>query len=135
MFIFLVYNSGCSSSKSSDINTLSQKEKKEGWELLFDGKSLDNRKTFNGGEVTGWKIIDGVLHNSGVESDHGGDIVTEKEFKDSELYLEWKIAPESNSCVFFHVREGITDAIYETEPTFFQGKPEKKPLRGKYCLF
>ena len=42
-------------------NTLTKKEIKEGWELLFDGKSLDNWKTFNGGKVTGWKIEDGVF--------------------------------------------------------------------------
>ena len=49
------------------------------WEFLFNGKTLDNWKTFNGGAVTGWKIIDGELHNSGVGSDHGGDIITDKQ--------------------------------------------------------
>jgi hypothetical protein len=118
MVLFSFSMAGCSSMKSTDINTLSDKEKKEGWELLFDGKSLSNWKTFNGGEVTGWKIIDGILHNSGVGSDHGGDIITKKEYEDFELYLEWKIAPESNSGIFFHVQEGITDAIYETGPEY-----------------
>ena len=99
-------------------NTLTEKEKKEGWMLLFDGESLDNWKRFHGGEVQGWKIIDGVLHNSGVGSDHGGDIITKDEFENFELYLEWKIAPESNSGVFYHVNDEVVDAIYRSVPEY-----------------
>jgi hypothetical protein len=115
--IFLFGAAGCAP-KDSEINTLTKKEMKQGWELLFDGKSLENWKTFNGGAVTGWKIVDGVLHNSGVGSDHGGDIITKKEYRNFELYLDWKIAPESNSGIFFQVQEGITNAIYETGPEY-----------------
>jgi len=61
----------CSAGQNGEINTLTKQEKKEGWELLFNGKWLDNWKMFNGGEVTGWKIADGVLKNSGEGSDHG----------------------------------------------------------------
>lgn len=110
----------CSSGKKDDnkLNTLSKKDIKEGWELLFDGKTMDNWKTFNGGEVTGWKIVNGEMHNSGVGSDHGGDIITKKQYENFELYLEWKIAPESNSGVFIHVQEGLADTIYETGPEY-----------------
>jgi hypothetical protein len=115
-----LYSCNTSSAKQeeSKINTLTKKEKKEGWKLLFDGESLDNWKTFKGGEITGWKIIDGVLHNSGVGSDHGGDIITKDEFENFELYLEWKIAPESNSGVFYHVEKGKANAIYESGPEY-----------------
>lgn len=116
IFILVV---ACSPTKKSEsLNTLSEKEINDGWNLLFDGKSMNNWKTFNGGEVTGWKIIDGVLNNSGVGSDHGGDIITKRQFINFELYMEWKIAPESNSGVFFHVQEGLTNAIYETGPEY-----------------
>jgi hypothetical protein len=114
---FIFTSAGCNP-KDAEINTLTKKEIKEGWELLFDGKSLDNWKTFNGGEVTGWKIVDGVLHNSGVGSDHGGDIITKKEYQNFELYMEWKVAPESNSGIFYHVQEGIVNAIYESGPEY-----------------
>lgn len=117
MAAFVITVSGCRST-NSEINILSGKEIEKGWELLFDGKSLDNWKTFNGGKVTGWKIVDGVLHNSGSGSDHGGDIITVKEYQNFELYLEWKIAPESNSGIFFHVQEGIVNAIYESGPEY-----------------
>ena len=62
--------------QNDQVNTLTENEKKEGWQLLFNGKNLDGWKAFQGKEISGWKIIDGVLNNSGVGSDHGGDIVT-----------------------------------------------------------
>ncbi len=107
-----------SCSPKEKLNSLTKEETKEGWELLFDGKTLDNWKTFNGGAVTGWKIIDGVLYNSGVGSDHGGDIITKKDYANFELYLEWKVDSQSNSGIFYHVQEGLTDAIYESGPEY-----------------
>ncbi|MDX8337987.1 DUF1080 domain-containing protein [Draconibacterium sp. IB214405] len=114
--IAIVILTSCSSDKHK--NTLSKKEIKEGWELLFDGKSTNKWKTFNGGAVTGWKIINGELYNSGNGSDHGGDIITKKQYTNFELYLEWKVTPESNSGIFYHVQEGLTDAIYESAPEY-----------------
>lgn len=118
-----------SCSKKQSLNTLSQNEMNEGWTLLFDGKSLDNWKTFNGGAVTGWRMEDGILYNSGVGSDHGGDIITKKEYTNFELKIEWKVAPQSNSGIFYHVQEGLTDAIYESGPEYQliddKGWPEK----------
>lgn len=116
ILVCLILQISCTSQSKN--NTLTEQEIADGWELLFDGKSLDNWKTFNGGEVSGWKIIDGVLQNSGVGSDHGGDIITKKQFANFELYVEWKIAPESNSGIFFRVQEGVTDAIYKSGPEY-----------------
>ena len=118
LIVTLLFLFACSSSQKDKINTLSKKEIAGGWELLFDGKTMDKWKTFNGGKVTGWKIIDGILHNSGVGSDHGGDIITKEQYTDFELYLEWKIAPESNSGIFYRVQEGLTNAIYESGPEY-----------------
>ncbi len=114
-----VFLFSCNAVEKKEMNSLTKKEKKEGWELLFDGKSMDKWKMFNGGdEVTGWKVVDGEMQNSGVGSDHGGDIVTKKQYENFELYLEWKVTPESNSGVFIHVQEGVTDAIYESGPEY-----------------
>ena len=104
--------------QTNPINTLSEVEKKEGWQLLFNGKNLAGWKTFQGKAISGWKVIDGVLNNSGVGSDHGGDIVTKDKYQNFELYFEWKIAPQSNSGVFFHVNEKIGKAIYESAPEY-----------------
>jgi hypothetical protein len=100
-------------------NTLSEKEKKQGWQLLFNGKTTEGWRHFKGGEVTGWKIKDGILCNSGIGSDHGGDIITKEIYDDFELYLEWKINAKSNSGVFFHVQElDSISAIYESGPEY-----------------
>jgi len=104
--------------QNDKINTLSEKEKKEGWQLLFNGKDLNGWRTFQGKEISGWKVIDGVLNNSGVGSDHGGDIITKAKFQNFELSLEWKIAPQSNSGIFYHVNEKIGTAIYESGPEY-----------------
>lgn len=117
---------GCTNKKTTKevvenkevINTLTSQEKEKGWELLFDGVSLDNWKTFNGEEVTNWTIVDGVLHNSGEGSDHGGDIITRKKYENFELYLEWNISPLSNSGIFIRATEGIVNTIYETAPEY-----------------
>ncbi len=116
---FLILTFSFSGNAQDKINQLTPQEKKDGWQLLFDGKSIDNWKVFNGGEVeSGWKIIDGILHNSGVGSDHGGDIITKGEYDNFVLTLEWQIAPESNSGIFFHVQEKVVDALYKSGPEY-----------------
>ncbi len=108
----------CVPAQIGQINKLTENEKKEGWHLLFNGINLAGWKTFQGKEITGWKVIDGVLNNSGVGSDHGGDIVTREKFQNFELSIEWKIAPKSNSGIFYHVNEKIGKAIYESGPEY-----------------
>jgi len=105
-------------SSAQPLNTLSRGEKKAGWELLFNGKNLDGWKVFQGGEVKNWKVIDGILHNSGVGSDYEGDIITKKQYRDFELYLEWRVTPRSNSGVFIRAKEGVAKKIYETAPEY-----------------
>jgi hypothetical protein len=119
LFQFLILSTAFTVfSQNNKINTLSEKEKQEGWQLLFNGKNLDGWKTFQGKEITGWRVIDGVLNNSGVGSDHGGDIVTRNKYQNFELSLEWKIASQSNSGIFYHVNEKIGKAIYESGPEY-----------------
>lgn len=119
----------CSRGNKNEVKTLSEKEIKQGWAMLFDGKSMDKWKTFNGGAISGWKIVGTEMHNSGEGSDHGGDIITKKQYENFDLYLEWKVSPQSNSGVFIHVQEGLTDAIYESGPEYQliddKGWPEK----------
>ena len=124
LIISVATASSCSSStkhsNGQEEKVLTQTEQKtdEEWEMLFDGKSFSKWEKFSGGEVTGWKIIDGELHNTGIGSDHGGDIITKKEYKNFELYVEWKISPQSNSGIFYHVQKGVTKKIYESGPEY-----------------
>jgi len=104
--------------QNTDINTLTPLEKKQGWKLLFNGKDLSGWRKFQGKEVIGWTVVDGVLNNSGQGSDHGGDIVTKEKYQNFDLSLEWKISSQSNSGIFFHVNEKIGRAIYESGPEY-----------------
>lgn len=84
-------------------NTLTDSEARSGWKLLFDGKSTDGWRNYKKSEVSnGWEITDGALVRSGRGA---GDIITEQQFEDFELSLEYKISKGGNSGVMFHVEE------------------------------
>ena len=96
----------------------------EDWQYLFDGKNADGWRAYNGEEgeglPDGWIIENETLKSLGKGGDIGGDIVYgEKEFDEFELYLEWKISPEGNSGVFYHVIEDEKyDAPYFAAPEY-----------------
>ncbi len=85
-------------------NTLSEAEVKEGWELLFDGKSIDKWHSYNGeGLNPEWVVTPaGELH---LTKRGGKDIVTNEEFENYELTLEWKIIKGGNSGLMFNIVE------------------------------
>ena len=80
-------------------NALTDSEKSEGWELLFDGKSMDKWKNFKKDGVSDkWQIKDGAMV---LTAKGGGDIMTKKIYKNFDLKLEWKISEAGNSGIFF----------------------------------
>lgn len=84
-------------------NTLSDEERTAGFKLLFDGRTLSGWRGYNRPDrPLGWSVEDGALVRSGP----GGDIITEAEFGDFELVLDWKVAPGGNSGVFYRAEEG-----------------------------
>jgi glucose/arabinose dehydrogenase len=92
-----------SPSKQSPVNRLSEAEQRSGWKLLFDGKSTDGWRNYKQDKVSaGWEVRDGAL----VRAKGGaGDIITKEEFDAFELMLDYKISPEGNSGLMFHVTE------------------------------
>jgi hypothetical protein len=102
----------CNSSKEiMRDNSLTREEKKDGWKLLFDGKTTKGWHKY-GNEPIGsaWKVKDGYLYlDTSVKQDWqikgGGDIVTDEEYQDFDLQLEWKIAKDGNSGVIFYINE------------------------------
>ncbi len=127
-FAMAVLLSSCAT-KEQPINTLTKEEIADGWKLLFNGVDMSGWKLYNGGEATGWRVEDGIMKNSGVGSDFGGDIITVDQYKNFDLVLEWKVSPSSNSGVFYRVQEGVAQAIYQTGPEYQliddKGWPEK----------
>jgi hypothetical protein len=88
-------------------NTLSEKEKKDGWKLLFDGKTSGgwmNAKTKQF-PTSGWEIKDGVLMtNPAAKKDGGGgDIVSADKYRNFELSVDFRYATGGNSGIKYFV--------------------------------
>jgi hypothetical protein len=90
------------------LNKLTKKEIKEGWQLLFDGKSMDHWRCYKMDKVQGWAVEDGAMTALGLPDGKGGDIVSKEVFKDFELVLEWKVAQNSNSGIFSTLLKAIS---------------------------
>ncbi len=102
------------------IKDLSETPKSTSWESLFDGKTLDNWKMYNGGEVKGWVIEDDCLVALGKGGDLGGDIITKKQYDNFEFSVDWKTGKGANSGIMYHVVEGkmFGHAPYLTGPEY-----------------
>ena len=100
-------------------NTLTKKEKKEGWKLLFDGKTTKGWHTYLRDTVgSKWQVKDEALvFDPSQPRSGGGDIVTNDIYENYELTLEWKISKGGNSGIIFDVQEDPKyDATYLTGP-------------------
>jgi hypothetical protein len=109
------YKSGASGDATSP-NALSKSEKKEGWKLLFDGKSFDGWHGFNmKGIPDCWKIEDGIMKMTTVGGAESQDVITDKTYKSFELKLEFRLTKGANSGIIYHVAEDLKYKFpYET---------------------
>lgn len=95
-------------------NTLTPAEKKEGWQLLFDGKTTKGWHNFKEKTVSaGWAVKDGVL--TIVDAGTAGDIVTDEKFDWFELKIDFNIGKGQNSGVMYHVADD-GEAIWHSGP-------------------
>ncbi|HEY3380578.1 MAG TPA: DUF1080 domain-containing protein [Vicinamibacterales bacterium] len=106
------------SAQAPSPNTLTPVERSAGWRLLFDGRSTSGWHTFGKDRVVGWEIANGELIALGLGGDHANDIVTNDEFENFELAVEWKLSPRANSGIFFDVVEQGYEQIYATGPEY-----------------
>lgn len=107
----LMIVAACSSS-----NKLSKTEEKAGWKLLFDGKTLNGWHNYNAKGIKGWEVKDGQMI---ALSQGSNDIVSDEEYENFELTLEWKVSPGGNSGIFFNVVESPKyEAVYVTGPEY-----------------
>ncbi|MFN2457431.1 MAG: DUF1080 domain-containing protein [Chitinophagaceae bacterium] len=113
---------GCSTAKNTSMNTetniLTEEERRDGWQLLFDGQTPNGWHSYGkSGIGRGWKAVDNTLYLDPAEKD-GGDIVTNDEFENFHLKLEWKISPKGNSGIMFNVKEDPAkyQSTYHTGP-------------------
>jgi hypothetical protein len=93
-------------------NTLTAVEQSAGWRLLFDGRTTAGWRGYMMDSMpSGWQVVDGVL----ARVSQASDIVYNEKFRDFELLVDWKIAPNGNSGIFYRGIEG-PEAIYYSAP-------------------
>jgi hypothetical protein len=108
-------NSTDPSVSGQGLNTLSEAEREAGWQLLFDGQSTKGWHTYLGDKVEGWQVESGILSTPGKQ----GNLVTNKEFDNFEISVEWKIQEQGNSGIFYYVVEKPAyKHMHETGPEF-----------------
>ncbi|HUX94199.1 MAG TPA: DUF1080 domain-containing protein [Bacteroidales bacterium] len=104
--------------KNASPNTLTDKEKENGWKLLFDGTTTAgwhgyNLKVF----PDAWAIEDGCLTMNTTGSAESLDIVTDKIYRNFAISVDYKVTPGANSGVIFQIKEDtIYKFPYETGP-------------------
>lgn len=110
-------------------NTLSAAEKDGGWQLLFDGDSMDKFRGFMKEALPekGWVVKDGAIVH--LSKGGGGDIITKERYEEFEFQFEWKVAPGANSGVKYFILEERKKAIGHEYQIIDDGK-HLDALRG-----
>jgi hypothetical protein len=100
----------CSSTKNASMNSNSEGSAKDGWVSLFDGKTTNGWHSYGKSSAgKAWKVQDGTLMldiaSKKEMPSEGGDLVTNEEYENYHLKIEWKISPKGNSGIIFNVNE------------------------------
>jgi len=93
-------------------NTLTEQQQVEGWKLLFDGQTTSGWRNYKSDQIGArWRVDDNALHFDNTIAGGGGDIITNDEYENFELMLEWRIDSCGNSGIMFNV---VEDEQYES---------------------
>lgn len=102
----------------AESNDLTGVEKALGWTNLFDGRSMDKWRLYNGTGMEGWEIRDGAMVALGLKG-KSADAISVDTFRNFELRLDWNISKGGNSGIFYNVREGEgLTAVYQSGPEY-----------------
>lgn len=121
---FILAVAGCmpaANGYAQQLNKLTAKEKSEGWELLFNGKDLKGWHSYLESKPgKAWQVQNGTIalnkNDKSVYHDYA-DLVSDQEFDNFDLKVEWKMEPCGNSGVMFYVHESPQyKETYETGP-------------------
>ncbi len=99
----------CGPGQAND-NEKQEEPENDGWVSLFDGETTTGWHNYLRDTVSAaWTAEGGELRfNPDVERNQRGDIVTDGEYENYELELEWKISSGGNSGIIFSVHEDST---------------------------
>ncbi|WP_417015609.1 3-keto-disaccharide hydrolase [Alistipes sp.] len=87
---------------------------KEGYYVIFDGKSFNGWRGYGKDNVPSrWTIDNGAIKFNGsgggeAQTSEGGDLIFAHKFKNFELELEWKVSKGGNSGLFYLAQEVAT---------------------------
>lgn len=100
------------------VQGLTPELKADGWKSLFDGASLDGWHFYQNKENTKWDVVDGTLHcKPGDSTGYHVDILTNEQYENFELMLDWKISVGGNSGLIYRATETEKEP-YFTGPEF-----------------
>lgn len=97
-------------------NRLTDEERRAGWELLFDGRTLKGWRGYKQPDAfrTRWKAENGLLtvgKSDGQDTRGKLDLISTSTFDQFELTFEWRISLGGNSGVKYFVLEDMDAAI------------------------
>jgi len=131
--------------KTATPNTITDKEKAAGWQLLFDGTNTTGWRGYNMSIFPDcWKIEDGsftMITEGGGESQ---DIITDKSYRSFAFSVEFKLSTGANSGIIYQIAEDPKYKFpYETGPEVqiiddagYQGKLEDWQTCGaNYAMY
>ncbi len=133
-----IKTTGLKATESADVyvvnllpNNLSNAEKKQGWKLLFDGKTTDGWKALNSDKFPeqGWQIDNGsimTIANRPENPVKSTDIVTKEKFSAFELEFNFNFAEGANSGVKYFIGNGGPNVGMEYQVLDDQRHPDAK---------
>ncbi len=138
--VFAVLFTGALSFADGPLVHSSETDRLTGWRTLFDGSTTHDWRGFRKETFpeNGWSVEDGWLH---VEAGGGGgDIVSVDQFRNFELTLEWKAAPNGNSGIMYLTGESegapwMTAPEYQIFADATPHKDESTSAGGLYALY
>lgn len=109
---------------NSPLNHLSPRQKADGWTLLFNGENMDGWRGYQHKSTSAWDVDNGTLHCNGNKKDAAHtDLITDLQYANFVLIIQWKISHAANSGIMFHVNENY--------PYTFTSGPEYQIIDDK----
>jgi hypothetical protein len=140
MVLLLLTACAWAQSSQPQLNTLSAAEKKDGWKLLFDGKTFNGWRSYApAGSPPGssWSIEEGCIKNAkgnGRPGGGSGDILTTEQFTDFDLSFEWRISPAGNSGVKYFILDRQVAAQGAVGAKLYAGDDGRSAVGHEYQL-
>lgn len=111
LLTFLLFSAAALQAQNKNSSPLALSE---GPRSLFDGKTLSGWRTYQNKPADSWFVKEGMICNKGnkdPQTKHA-DLISEKQYENFELSLDWKIAPEANSGILYMVSENYPASYY-----------------------